>query len=186
MYWNITCARFTVAFSIERIIAVYFPMKCRDICTVSAKRTSLATIMGVAIIGYSYNFITTGLKSMDGDESSHTSSSLLPRRCSPYNDWIGFVKIMTIADIALTMLIPFLFISIANLLIALKLTHIDITLACVSCHMCFLGGSHAIETELNAVSRQSSHDSTLSHTKYNSRVVDECSQQHPTSQNWVY
>ena len=169
-----------MAFSIERIIAVYFPMKCRDICTVSAKRTSLATIMVVAIIGYSYNFITTGLKSMDNDDSS-----LLPRRCSPYNDWIGFVKIMTIADIALTMLIPFLLISIVNLLIALKLTYIDITLVCVSCHMCFLSGSHATETELNAVSRQSSHDSALSHIKYNSREVEECSQQHPTSQNWV-
>ena len=56
---------------------------------------------------------TTGIR-FDGNQN----------KCLPYNNWIGFVKFMTIADILLTMILPFLLIAIINMMIYLKLASI--------------------------------------------------------------
>ena len=100
-----------VAFSIERLIAIYFPLKCREICKSSAKKFLTFLIIFSGLLIYSFNLITTGLR-------AHETVT----RCSPYKDWIDFVEYITIADVTFTMIVPFILISILNILIAFKLT----------------------------------------------------------------
>lgn len=64
---------------------------------------------------YSFNLVTTDLKI---DESV--------TRCSPQKDWLILVEFITIADVMMTMIVPFVIISIVNILIALKLTNLKI------------------------------------------------------------
>ena len=101
-----------IVFSFERLVAIYAPFKCQQLCTTSIKKLFCCTLIISSLLIYSFNLITTGLK-------IHESAS----RCSPHKDWLIIVELISIIDVTMTMIVPFIIISIINILIALKLTN---------------------------------------------------------------
>jgi hypothetical protein len=105
--------RLVVTFSIERLIAIYFPLKCRQLCTTTIKKSfCIGTILASLLI-YSFNLVTTELK-------IHEAST----RCAPHKEWIVLVEFITVVDVTFTMIVPFFIIFIINILIAFKLTNL--------------------------------------------------------------
>ena len=100
-----------VLFSIERLIAVYMPMELNDICTATLHKICLITITFIGLILYSFNLFATGLQKSYSQEE-----------CVPLDFWIYFAKYMTLVDIIATMVLPFILISIINLLIICELS----------------------------------------------------------------
>ena len=104
-----------VFFSVERLVAVYWPMSLNRICTAKAQKTSLTVITLLGCLIYSFNLLSTGLqKSYAGAE------------CVPLDTWLSFAKYMTLLDILATMAFPFVLISIINVLIIFKLTEVKL------------------------------------------------------------
>ena len=102
-----------VLFSIERLVAVYWPMSLNRICTASTQKIALALITLIGGILYSFNLLSTGL------QISYTGTE-----CVPLDKWLSFAKYMTLIDIIATMALPFVLISIINILIVFKLTEV--------------------------------------------------------------
>ena len=105
-----------VLFSIERLVAVYWPMSLNRICTASTQKIALALITLIGGILYSFNLLSTGL------QISYTGTE-----CVPLDKWLSFAKYMTLIDIIATMALPFVLISIINILIVFKLTEVKFT-----------------------------------------------------------
>ncbi len=101
-----------IIFSVERLVAIYAPFKCQQLCTTSIRKFFCCSLIISSLLIYSFNLITTGLK-------IHESAS----RCSPHKDWLIIVELISIIDVTMTMIVPFIIISIINILIALKLTN---------------------------------------------------------------
>ncbi len=102
-----------VTFSVERLIAIYFPLKCRQLCTTTIKKSFCIVTILASLLIYSFNLVTTDLK-------IHEAST----RCAPHKEWIILVEVITLVDVTFTMIVPFLLIFIINILIAFKLTNL--------------------------------------------------------------
>ncbi|RNA32294.1 thyrotropin-releasing hormone receptor-like [Brachionus plicatilis] len=101
---------YVVLFSIERLIAVYFPIKRFEIC--NSNRNKLAVLL-LSIFGtsfYSYSFVTSDLEVYKNKTF-----------CIVKEEWFDLVNYMAFADIFLSMIIPFFLISISNIFIVIKL-----------------------------------------------------------------
>jgi len=77
--------RLVVVFSIERLVAVYFPMKLTAIFTPRIKKMSIIMVFVVGLALYFFNLKTTGL--------IKSNSSY---QCAPIDDWMIFTKYMTL------------------------------------------------------------------------------------------
>ena len=101
-----------VAFTVERFIVVYYPFKKPIMCT----RRRAFTVVGSLTLGglcfYSYALITTGIKS-----DPETGFVM----CSPLPKYEKLQRILTTVDSAVTMIIPFLSISVLNGAIIFKI-----------------------------------------------------------------
>ena len=115
---SLTKQRLIVVFSVERFIAVYFPMSSKLIITSTKKRCSVACLIAISLVIYSLSLFTT---------SSEKTSLLVQHdsiyECVPLAEWLGFTKYMTLGDTVATIFIPFATISFLNLLIAFKLVN---------------------------------------------------------------
>ena len=100
-----------VVFSVERLIAVYFPLKCNSICTSGKNKSCILFVSLFGIALYSVSLKTTGITEYDS-----------VRRCAPLEVWHMLAKYMTLFHIVITMLIPFIVITVLNALITIKLT----------------------------------------------------------------
>ena len=105
-----------VIFSIERLIVVYYPIGSRRLLSSTKYKLIINLTILFGLIFYSPNLFTSGL------EAAYSSYNNNKTQCVPLKDWINFVEFMTLVDIVLTMLIPFILIAFINFLIILKLT----------------------------------------------------------------
>ena len=115
----INIQRFVVIFSIERLLAVYFPLKSIAFCNTTHNKSSVYMAVFSGLCLYSFNMLATGLKEFD-----------LKSKCVPMDTWLVFARYMTLFDIFITMLVPFLLISIINALIAVRLTKFSCGMLC--------------------------------------------------------
>ena len=103
--------RYVVIFSIERVVAVYFPFKRYDInCTFKFKMKMLILII-FSIIFYGYVIFTSGLEYKDSEYV-----------CITYTEWFDIVKVMSVIDTVISMIVPFILITFSNVAIIFKLS----------------------------------------------------------------
>ena len=76
-------AWFVVVFSVERFIAVYFPIRRLGICSSARNKSSIIMIIILAFLLYSFALITSGLE---------TQGSFLA--CVPLKSWFVYVRYM--------------------------------------------------------------------------------------------
>ena len=108
--FGFTSAWLVVLFSLERLVAVYWPMKLNTICTTIRRKLSIVIVMSSGLIIYSFSLFSTGL------QNQYSSVE-----CVPLDSWIIFVKYTTLIDIIASMALPFTFILAINIMIIVKL-----------------------------------------------------------------
>ena len=106
-----------MVFSIERFLAVYFPITSKLIITSTKKKCSVTCLIAATLIIYSLSLFTTGSEMT----STSTQQDDSIRECVPLTDWLNFTKYVTLTDTVATIFIPFVSISFLNLMIAFKL-----------------------------------------------------------------
>jgi len=99
-----------VAFSLERLIAVYFPLKLTTICSKNKTHAILIGLILFALAFYSFSFFTSGIE-LNGTEKS----------CVTLAFWFPYMKMIVLGDVLLTTIFPFVIITVINVLIAYKL-----------------------------------------------------------------
>ena len=104
---------YVVLFSIERLIAVYFPIKRFEICNSNRNKSAVFLLAIIATSLYSFSFVTSDLE-------VHKNKSF----CIVKEKWFNLVNYMAFADIFISMIIPFLLISFSNFFIVIKLMQI--------------------------------------------------------------
>lgn len=87
-----------------------FPLKRFDICNQKRNKVCLISLFVVAVIFYSFSFVTTGIE-MENERP----------RCVTYHAWFAFVRQISFVDIFLTILMPFCIIIAINVSISFKL-----------------------------------------------------------------
>lgn len=100
-----------VAFNIERLIVVYFPLKRFDLRKKKLHKWIMLCLILFAVLFYSYSFLSATIQ--DIGESKI--------RCSIIEDWYNLANLMAFIDAILTALIPLLLILVINILIVCKL-----------------------------------------------------------------
>jgi hypothetical protein len=101
-----------VSFSVERVIAVYLPLKCRIICHPTKIKLSVFIIAVIGMLLYSFNLKKISL--------NNTGTVTV---CTSVDN--SFSKTLSIMDIVFTMILPFVIITIINILIVLKLIKVS-------------------------------------------------------------
>lgn len=99
-----------VLFSIERVIAVYFPIKRFSICNKNRNKLFVALIAIIALVLYSYSLISSELEVYEGKTL-----------CITLKKWFDLVNFMAFLDTIVTMIVPFFIIFFSNVLIVVKL-----------------------------------------------------------------
>ncbi|CAF1030706.1 unnamed protein product, partial [Brachionus calyciflorus] len=103
---------YVVTFSIERLIAVYLPIKRINICNKYTNKLSIFILTLASMSIYSFSLFTSGLE---------FSSDNTTKSCVTLTKWFNIVQLMAFIDTFLTMIIPFLIIFISNISIVWKL-----------------------------------------------------------------
>ena len=97
---------FIVGFTLERYIAICFPLKRQVMCSVRREKIAVACMTLSAAIMYNYSFWTAGMQEFDSKQE-----------CLLHRKHFHFLNIVTWIDSFLTMVIPFFIIIIVNSLV---------------------------------------------------------------------
>lgn len=100
-----------VAFTVERFIAVQYPLHRPHMCTVARAKAIIFYLAGFALVSHSYVFITSGIIQLDGGIQI----------CEMLDQHKGTMHIINIIDTFLTLIIPLILIVIMNAMIAVNL-----------------------------------------------------------------
>jgi len=98
-----------VLFTIERFLVVYFPFSK---ATVSRKKATIFVIIVISTCFYSFSLITSNLKAF----SNKT-------QCVTLSEWFELTHVFVMFDVTVTMIVPFILISIFNFLIVFRLNN---------------------------------------------------------------
>ena len=105
----------TVAFTIERLIAVQYPLQRPSMCTVRRAKTIILVLTFVTLSAHIYSLFTAGIThGTVGGSEDRTICELLP-------DYYQFMRIVNLLDTILTLVIPFILIVSMNAMIAKNL-----------------------------------------------------------------
>lgn len=100
-----------VAFTVERFIAVQYPLQRPQICTVSRAKLIICVIVTIALISQSYTFITAGIvKRQDGTGE-----------CALIQEHFNTMQTISIIDTIVALIGPFILIVVMNTMIARNL-----------------------------------------------------------------
>lgn len=110
--------RYVVLFNLERFIGVMFPLRV-SACTKTHKVFFIYLIMIFSLVFYSVSLVTTGIEINPSNNDS---------ACVTHTEWIDVAQVVVLADMVLTMLLPFIIIVISNLLIVSKLMDLPTTI----------------------------------------------------------
>ncbi len=102
----------TVAFTIERLIAVQYPLQRPYMCTVRRAKIIISVLTLTTLTCHVYSLFTAGIT--DGGPEGKSTCDLLP-------DYYRFMHVVNLLDTVLTLVIPFILIVVMNTLIAKSL-----------------------------------------------------------------
>lgn len=94
---------FIVGFTIERFIAICFPLHSNLLCSVFREKVTVGVLTIVALVMYNFSFWTTLAVPEDG--------------CLHKIEYLQFLNIATWIDTMLTVIIPFLVIAVVNTMV---------------------------------------------------------------------
>ncbi|XP_071533853.1 FMRFamide receptor-like [Panulirus ornatus] len=105
----------TVAFTVERFIAVQYPLQRPTVCTVHRAKTIIMTLSGFSVTVHLYVFVTAGVIVHQDEYGSSITE------CNLRMDYRGLMNVINWIDTLLTLVIPFIMIVVMNTLIARQL-----------------------------------------------------------------
>ncbi|GJQ83087.1 hypothetical protein Trydic_g20099 [Trypoxylus dichotomus] len=100
-----------VAFTVERFVAVQYPLQRPSICTVSRSKATVCLLSTVAILSQCYVFWTAGVRKNDIDEDT----------CSMIPEQLPAMQVINTIDCVVTLIVPFILIVVMNVMIARNL-----------------------------------------------------------------
>lgn len=100
-----------VAFTVERFIAVQYPLQRPHMCTVSRAKFIVLALTAVAMVSQSYSFVTAGMV------TSANGSQI----CEMLEEYHDTMRIINIIDTLVTLIGPFILIVVMNTMIARNL-----------------------------------------------------------------
>ncbi|XP_011707078.1 PREDICTED: thyrotropin-releasing hormone receptor-like [Wasmannia auropunctata] len=96
-----------VAFTVERFIAVQYPLHRPHMCTVARAKTIILVLTILALVSHSYSFITAGVvKNQGGDEV-----------CELKIEYLETMQIISIIDSIASLIVPLVLIIVMNTMI---------------------------------------------------------------------
>lgn len=96
-----------VAFTVERFIAVQYPLHRPHMCTVARAKTIILVLTILALISHSYSFVTAGVvKNQGGDEV-----------CELKIEYLETMQIISIIDSIASLIVPLVLIIVMNTMI---------------------------------------------------------------------
>lgn len=96
-----------VAFTVERFIAVQYPLHRPHICTIARAKTIVLVLVILALTSHSYSFVTAGVvSSRDGEEY-----------CDLKVEYLETMKIISIIDSIASLIAPLVLIIVMNTMI---------------------------------------------------------------------
>lgn len=96
-----------VAFTVERFIAVQYPLHRPHMCTVARAKTIILVLAILALASHSYSFVTAGVvKGQDGDEV-----------CNLRIEYLETMRIISIIDSIASLIAPLVLIIVMNTMI---------------------------------------------------------------------
>ncbi|KOC66283.1 Neuropeptides capa receptor [Habropoda laboriosa] len=95
-----------VAFTVERFIAVQYPLHRPHICTIARAKTIVLVLVILALTSHSYSFVTAGVVSKDGEEY-----------CDLKSEYLETMKIISIIDSIASLIAPLVLIIVMNTMI---------------------------------------------------------------------
>lgn len=100
-----------VAFTVERFIAIQYPLHRPRMCTVARAKAIVGGLAVVALVSHLYSFVTAGIvKQHDGSEI-----------CDMLEECREIMRIINIIDSLVTLIIPLILIVVMNAMIARNL-----------------------------------------------------------------
>ena len=105
-----------LCFTIERFIAVYKPMKVKQLCTMKRTRTMCVVLLVIiTVFIMPYNFLMIGI-----DNNS--------RKCTPYPKWFPQHSVINVVEFALFRVVPVFLIAVMNICIIYKVVkHVPVS-----------------------------------------------------------
>ena len=100
---------YVVAFTCERYIVVYYPLRRQHLCTTTRAKITVCSLAAFAAVLYSFAIWTSGI--------TYTFGNPL---CGPLPEYAGTVDILNNIDTIITFILPFLAIVAMNVRIAYK------------------------------------------------------------------
>ena len=114
VYADSYCCVYTlVAMSIDRFIAVYYPLKAASWCTLKRARINIIVIITCALLLSTHFFLVT--------ESETTAFGLLPTKALVDGVIYFFYNVQSVMDLLLYYGIPLCFIAVLNILIVVRI-----------------------------------------------------------------
>ncbi|XP_011873888.1 PREDICTED: thyrotropin-releasing hormone receptor-like isoform X2 [Vollenhovia emeryi] len=96
-----------VAFTVERFIAVQYPLHRPHMCTVARAKTIILVLTILALVSHSYSFVTAGVvKNQGGDEV-----------CELKIEYLETMQIISIIDSIASLIVPLVLIIVMNTMI---------------------------------------------------------------------
>ncbi|CAD1480201.1 unnamed protein product [Heterotrigona itama] len=95
-----------VAFTVERFIAVQYPLHRPHICTIARAKTIVLVLVILALASHSYSFVTAGVTIRDGEEY-----------CDLKVEYLETMKIISIIDSIASLIAPLVLIIVMNTMI---------------------------------------------------------------------
>ncbi|KAL7294778.1 hypothetical protein TKK_0011713 [Trichogramma kaykai] len=100
-----------VAFTVERYIAVQYPLRRPNMCTVSRAKRTVLGLLALAMLSHTYAFFTAGIKlGFDGNEY-----------CQMKDDWMEVMRIVNSIDSLVSLIVPLVLIVFMNSMIVKNL-----------------------------------------------------------------
>lgn len=114
VYMSSVCSNLSVwlivAFTVERFIAVQYPLQRPQMCTVSRAKCIVLGLTVVALVSHSYSFVTAGMVQSNGTEV-----------CEMLDEYRDTMRIINIIDTIVTLIAPVILIVVMNAMIARNL-----------------------------------------------------------------
>lgn len=100
-----------VAFTVERFIAIQYPLHRPHMCTISRAKTIVIGLVILAMVFHSYALVTAGVvKYQDGLEI-----------CDMKSEYLETMRIVSIIDMVVSLMVPLVMITVMNAMIMRKL-----------------------------------------------------------------